>query len=261
MYRFAISALAFFCSVGALGAQPPMGPMPSFDQQRQMQQAMSAPRASPLLKMRVFLKGGPQNPPLDSFRLSSGKILVWRFMKEDAFLFTGGAIEYRGDQIDSIVLENGKKGVPYGKWMTFLNQAGPINYYGLEPDTLGSMPFLIQKGSGEIVRPSPKNIRLMVEEDPEAGAWMSRYGHRFLWKSGVAAAGLGMFIGGVAWSQATQKTDADGRKGDGSMGGLILGLGGAAVFCVPFTALLDFIWADMPKKALDAYNRNGKSGP
>jgi hypothetical protein len=259
MLRYAMPALSFLCALGAVRAQPRMGPGPSFSQQRLMNQAMSAPRYGSLMKMRVYLKGAGKNPPLDSFRLASGKSLLWRFEKEDAF-FPGGQIEYRGDQIDSIILENGRKGVPYGKWMTFFNRAGAINYYGLEPDTSDSMPYLIQEGSGEIVRATAGNIRPLVEADPEAREWMDRYGHRFLWKSGMAAAGLGMIIGGAAWSRSTITTDEKGKEHPGSIGGLYLAMGGLAVFVVPLTPVLDFIWKDMPKKALNAYNRNRKPG-
>lgn len=221
-----------------------------------MNQAMSASRPGQLVKMRVYLKDGVKNPPLDSFRLASGNSVLWRFVNENALLFNGGTVEYRGDQVDSIILENGRKGVPYGKWMTFLNQAGPINYYGIAPDTTDAMPYLIKKGSGDIVRATPKKIRPLVEGDPEAEKWMDRYGHRWWWKSGAAAAGLGMMVGGFSWSRSTITTDSAGHTHPGSYGGLYLALGGLAVFCVPLTPVVDFIWKGMPKKALDSYNRN-----
>jgi hypothetical protein len=87
--RPAALALGLLCSVAAMRAARAgprfASPYPTGVQQRQMNQVMSAPRLGELVKMRVYLKGEAGSPPLDSFRLASGKNLLWRFEKEDAF--------------------------------------------------------------------------------------------------------------------------------------------------------------------------------
>jgi hypothetical protein len=83
-YRFILAA-AFGAAAAAVLAQPA-----SFHQDRLLQQAMSTPRFDPLRKMRVYLKDGSKSPPLDSFRLGSGKSALWRHEREEALLFTGG---------------------------------------------------------------------------------------------------------------------------------------------------------------------------
>jgi hypothetical protein len=90
---------------------------------------------------------------------------------------------------------------------------------------------------------------------------MTRYRNRWWWKTGIAAAGAGMFAGGVAWSRATAKEDEDGGSQGGASGGMVLGLTGIAIFAAPWLGWLDFLWDGMPKKALDTYNRNQGSRP
>jgi hypothetical protein len=142
--------------------------------------------------------------------------------------------------------------------MTFLNYAGAIKYYGRVPTDSAAMPFFIQKGSGEMQRSSAQNIGLMVGEDPEADRWITRYQNRWWWKTGISAVGFGMFAGGVAWTGMTATKDENGRQKDGSMGGVVLGVTGIGVCAAPWLGWLDFIWDDMPKQALDTYNRNHK---
>ena len=96
-------AMALACSAFA------MDPFQNM-QQQQMQQMLNGSmqyRESPLLKMRVYLKGASKPLESDSFRLSADKYPVWRYKDEKGIVFKGGKIQYHTDELDSIVLENG----------------------------------------------------------------------------------------------------------------------------------------------------------
>ena len=235
---------------------------PFLDLQMQQQRDMLMMNNVPYLpeslpvRMRVYLKDSTKTPGLDSFRLSTGKIVLWRYVKERESYLKGNKIEYGPGQIDSVVTETGYLGVPFKKRMVFLTTPGAIGYYTFGPDTVMGLPYLVRKDEGELLRPRASVIRKLVAEDAEATAWMTKYGHRFYWRGGVAALGAAIFIAGGLTLDASRYKDENGdEKGTSPTAFGLMGLG-AVTFVIPLTPLLNPIWDDMPRKSLDAYNRN-----
>lgn len=255
MIRVMPLAMALACAACSTFAMDAMQNM----QQQQMQQMLNGSmqyRESPLLKMRVYLKGENKPLELDSFRLAADKYPVWRYKDENGIIFKGGKIQYRTDEIDSIVLENGMQGAPHGENLIYLGRPGAISFYNLYPDTSDIMPDFIRKGRGDILRADTKSIRLVVEDDPEALGLINRYSDRWLWRGGLVGVGAALVGAGLGIAVATEEKDENGKRKPTTPVAGIMVIAGLATVVVPLTSILNFIWDPLPKRSLDTYNRN-----
>ncbi len=258
MLRFMPLGLALACAVHAMD---PMMQMQQHQQQMMMMNMMqNVPDAGPV-KMRVYLKDGSKTPPLDSFRLSQGKVLLWRYEEEEAVKLKGKKIEYGPEQIDSIVIDKGFKGLPFRNRMVFLNKPGAIEYFSTGyMDSSDAMPYLIRKDGGELLRPRAAVIQDMVAGDPEAKDLIDRYAQRWYWRAGIMGVGAGLVGAGLGIAVATEEKDADGKRKPTTPVAGIMVLAGLVAVVVPVTPILNFIWNPLPKQALDTYNQNAKTG-
>lgn len=213
-----------------------------------------------LLRMRVYRKDGPTQPPLDSFRLIQGKPEIWRWEDESAIFKKGGKITYKLADIDSIVVE--ERGMafpgPTGRHWLWPQESGAINFYAFEWEAKG-LPAYLKKGDGAITRTHAKVIREMVEGDEEATAMIDRYSDRWKWRLGISAVGVGLAAGGLALAKATEVEDENGDKKPSTIGPGILFAAGLVTAVVPVTPIVNFIWKPLPKRALDTYNANRRA--
>jgi hypothetical protein len=253
MLRLAISTLAFSASTL----------IHATDLTQQMRDLQSGPNSmipsgGPAPQpMRVYLKNGPTQPPLDSFRLIQGEPEIWRWENEDAFFKKGKKITHRIADLDSLVLADSSVGLPApnGKEVLFLQEAGALNYYALWPKAEGMPPYF-QKDKGDLLKTSTQNIRDAVADDPEALNLIDRYSKRWYWRGGIMAGGVGLIAASIALSSATQETDANGEKKATTPVPAILAGAGLLAVIVPITPFINFIWNPLPKRSLDTYNRN-----
>lgn len=66
-----------------------------------------------------------------------------------------------------------------------------------------------------------------------------------------------------AWAitLATLETDENGERRASTDVPAYIGAAGVITFVIPLTPYVNFIWNSLPKRSLDAYNRNRKTAP